>query len=74
MSLLPTTGVCSDEDDDTAATSHHSRCILHYRSSLVALRILDARLVYGLITKHPPDPPMTLGNMRELSAQNLLAY
>ena len=24
--------------------------------------------------KHPPGPPMTLGNMRELSVQHLIAY
>ena len=24
--------------------------------------------------KHPPGPPMTLGNMRELGAQNLIAF
>ena len=24
--------------------------------------------------KHPPGPPMTLGNMRELGVQNLIAY
>ena len=24
--------------------------------------------------KHPPGPPMTLGNMRELGVQNLLAF
>ncbi len=24
-------------------------------------------------TKHPPGPPMTLGNMRELGVQNLIA-
>ena len=24
--------------------------------------------------KHPPGPPMTLGNMRQLGVQNLVAY
>jgi hypothetical protein len=26
------------------------------------------------MTKHPPGPPMTLGNMRELGVQNLIAF
>jgi hypothetical protein len=33
----------------------------------------QARLPIAIVLKHPPGPPMTLGNMRELGVQRLIA-
>ena len=44
-------------DDEAAVTNHHSRRTLYLRSFHVALRILDTRLVRGLIMGTPKDTP-----------------